>query len=621
MVQCVLDIVIAITGVAMVVYHLIYSQYLLQGPKEHWITHLGFALLLIFLVSMRKPSKFWPIKLVMVLMAICLSVYLWVCYPRLEIYGMLQANHLDLLVGAILIFLCLEATRQSFGLVVPIVAILAIVYMFFGFYLPDGVFHAMPLKSDMILEILTVGFADAGIFGPIIGVSATYIFLFMVFAALVQTSGANEFFNQVGNLVGRKVRSSAAMAAVVTSGLVGSISGQSGPNVMITGSFTIPAMKKLGYKPEQAGAIEAAASTGGPIIPPVMGVAAFLMCGITGIPYSKIIGVAVLPAFLYVFSAGVYVEFQAAKLNITPQTIEVNYRELILRAPLFLCPLSVIIALFVVGYTPMYVSFWACIIILILSLFRKQTRPSLKGLIDGLVHGASIGASIATICAVLGLVLAAITNTGLGVKLPAAIGAFAGKNLILALILTGISSLILGIGMPASAAYILVAVVLAPVLIKMGVNLLAAHLFTFYLANFSYLTPPVALSAVFAAKLAGGNFLRTAFESMKVGIGGFILPFMIVWVEAFTWDFSVPSSAFITLMSCFIIFIGIQASLVGYFVKRIDYKERLILGMSPICLMIYLATRGIMWFVSGIGILIILFLWERRQKKVLDMVR
>jgi len=617
----VLDILIAITGVAMVVYHLIYSQYLLQGPKEHWITHLGLALLLTFLLSMRRRSKFWPIKLVMVLTTICLSFYLWVCYPRLEIYGMLQANYLDLLVGAILIFLCLEATRQSFGLVVPIVGILAIVYMFFASYLPEGLFHAMSLRPDIILEILTVGFADTGIFGPILGVSATYIFLFMVFAALVQTSGANEFFNQVGNLVGRKVRSSAAMAAVVTSGLVGSISGQSGPNVMITGSFTIPAMKKVGYTPEQAGGIEAAASTGGPIIPPVMGVAAFLMCGITGIPYAKIIGVAALPALLYLFSAGIYVEFQAAKMKITPQIIDVNYRELILRAPLFLCPLVAIIVLFVMGYTPLYVSFWACIIILILSLFRKQTRPSLKGLIDGLVNGASIGASIATICAVLGLVVAAVTNTGLGVKLPAAIGALAGGNLLLALILTGISSLILGIGMPASASYILVAVVLAPVLVKMGVNLLAAHLFAFYLANFSYLTPPVALSAVFAAKLAGGNFLKTAFESAKVGIGGFVLPFMIVWVEALVWDFSAPFFAVVSLITCFVTFIGIQASLVGYFLRKINLKERLILGISPICLMIYLATRSIMWFVAGVGILVILFFWERRQKKVLNMTR
>jgi len=613
----ILDIATVITGLTMVVYHLVYSQYLLQGPKENRITHLGLALILVFLVSLRKGGKCWPVKLALLLGALGSYVYLWGCYPRLEIYGMLEANNLDLLVGMVLIILCLEATRQSFGLVVPAVAILAVVYMFFGSYLPEGLFHAMFLKPDVIVEILTVGFADTGIFGPILGVSATYIFLFMVFAALVQTSGATEFFNQLGNMVGRKLRSSAAMAAVVTSGLVGSISGQSGPNVMITGSYTIPAMKKIGYTPEQAGAIEAAASTGGPIIPPIMGIAAFLMCGMTGIPYAKIIGVAALPALLYMLAGALYVEFQAAKMDITPLDIKVNYRELILRSPLFICPLAVIIVLFIMGYTPLYVSFWACITIIIMSLIRKKTRPSLRDLIDGLVNGASIGASIAVICAVLGLLVAVISNTGLGVKLPASLGAIAGGNIIFLLILTGVASLILGIGMPASASYLLVAVVFAPTLVTKGIPILAAHLFVFYLANFSYLTPPVALSAVFAARLSGGNFLKTALESVKVGIGGFVLPFMIVWLGALTWDFSAPFFAATGLIACIVTFIGLQASMVGYFLTKLNLIERFILGVSPVCLVVHLATSSIMWFVAGAGILVIMFLWERRKKKFL----
>jgi TRAP transporter 4TM/12TM fusion protein len=617
--QRILDVVTVITGLTMVVYHLVYSQYLLQGPKEHRITHLGIGLFLVFLLSLRERGKYWPLKLALLLAALGSSVYLWVCYPRLEIYGMLEPNNVDIIVGVILVILCIEATRQSFGLVVPAVATLAIVYMFIGSYLPEGLFHAMSLKPDVIIEILTVGFANAGIFGPILGVSATYIFLFMVFASLVQTSGANEFFNQVGNLVGRKLRSSSAMAAIVTSGLVGSISGQSGPNVMITGSYTIPAMKKIGYTPEQAGAIEAAASTGGPIIPPIMGIAAFLMCGITGIPYSKIIGVAAIPALLYVFAGALYVEFQAAKMDITPHAIKVNYRELILRAPLFICPLLVIIVLFINNYTPMYVSFWACITIIAMSLIRKETRPSLKDLIDGLVKGASIGASIAVICAVLGLVVAVVSNTGLGVKLPAALGTIAGGNIFFLLILTGLASLILGIGMPASASYLLVAVVLAPVLVTRGIPLLAAHLFAFYLANFSYLTPPVALSAVFATRLAGGNFLKTAFESVKVGIGGFVLPFMIVWVGALTWDFSSPYLAIIGLTTCIITFIGLQASIVGYFAFNLNLIERLTLGLSPACFMVYLAASSIIWFVAGAGILVVMFLWTKRKKRALNM--
>jgi TRAP transporter 4TM/12TM fusion protein len=609
----ILDFLIAITGLAMVIYHAVYSQYLLQGPKEHQIAHLGVGLLLLFLLALKKSAKLRVLKILMLLTALAAFIYLRVSYPRLEIYGMLEPTNMDIAVGVVLILLCMEATRQSFGLVVPLVAALAIAYMLFGSYLPNGLFHAMPLKPDVIIQLLTIGFADGGIFGPILGVSATYIFLFMVFAALVQTLGANEFFNQVGNLVGRRVRSGPAMAAVVTSGLVGSISGQSGPNVMITGSYTIPAMKKAGYKPEQAGAIEAAASTGGPIIPPIMGIAAFLMSGMTGIPYYKVIGAAVLPALFYVFACAVYVQLQAAKLNIRPPAISVDYRELILRAPLFICPLLVIIVLFIENYTPMYVSFWACVTMIIMSMVRRQTRPSLKSLMEGLINGASIGASIAAICAVLGLVVAAMSSTGLGVKLPAALGAVAGQNTNLLLVLTGLASLILGIGMPASASYLLVAIVLAPVLVTRGIPLLAAHLFAFYLANFSYLTPPVALSAVFAARLAGGNFLRTAIESAKVGIGGFILPFMIVWVGALTWNFSSTYLTIIGLTTCVIIIVTLQGSMIGYFTVILSTIERLILGASSVCLMIFLATYEITWFVVGVGSGAMVIFWAKRR--------
>jgi len=243
----ILTVVTMIVGLGAVVYHLLYSQYILQGVREHRITHLGLALLIVFLINLRDNKKHWPIKLSLISLTVFSFVYLWICYPRLELYGMLQANNLDLAVGIIVILLTIEATRVSFGLILPLVTVIALAYMYFGSHLPEGLFHAMSLKWDRIIEILTVGFMDTGTFGPILGVSATFIFLFMVFASLVQTSGATEFFNQVGNLIGRRVRASSAMAATITSGLLGSISGQAGPNVMITGSYTIPAMKKLGY--------------------------------------------------------------------------------------------------------------------------------------------------------------------------------------------------------------------------------------------------------------------------------------------------------------------------------------------------------------------------------------
>jgi TRAP transporter 4TM/12TM fusion protein len=605
----VLDAVIIACGVGMVIYHLAYTQYVIQGTVEHWITHLGMALLLVFLSSLRNSGRYWPLNLALVLATVGTFIYLMVCYPRLEVYGMYSANTLDLLIGIVLILLSLESTRQTFGMILPIVGFLTIAYMFLGSCLPAGLFHAMPQKWDVIIETLTVGFADTGIFSNILAISATIIFPFMVFAALVQTLGAGEFFNQFGNLIGRKSRSGPAMAAVISSGLMGSVSGQSGPNVMITGSYTIPAMKKHGYSP--------ALSTAGPLIPPVMSAVAFLISGLTGIPYVKIVSVAVLPALLYVFSCALYVELYARKMNIRSTLMEVDFRELFLRAPLFLCPMGVIVVLFIMDFSPMFIGFWACITVLFLSLLRKKTRPSLKTLADALVKGASIASAIAVSCATLGLLVCAITNSGLGIKLPGAIGNIAGDNLLFVTLLTGVSSLILGIGMPPSASYIIVAVVLAPVLIKLGVPLLSAHLFTFYLAIFSYLTPPVALSALFASRLAGSAFFKTAIQSVRVGIGGFIVPFMVVWVGAFTGDFSEPLFAITGIAACFLTFVALQASSVGHFMARLNLTERALLMLGAVAFLAHLNTRSTIYLVVGIGILGFMFIRQKRRNIVL----
>jgi len=352
-----------------------------------------------------------------------------------------------------------------------------------------------------------------------------------------------------------------------------------------------------------------------------MGVAAFLMSGVTGIPYGKVVGVAAFPALLYIFSCALYVDFQARKLKINPPEIPVDYKELILRAPLFLISLLVITILFMKGYSALYVSFWACITIAFLSLIRKTTRPSFNDFADGVLRGAKWGAAIGVTCATLGLLVAALTNTGLGVKLPAALGRLAGDHTLLLLVLTGFASLALGTGMPASAAYILVAMVLAPLLVAKGIPLLAAHLFCFYLANFSYLTPPVAISSLFASRLAGSGFMRTAFESVKVGIGGFILPFMIVWVGALTWNFANPLFEVTAILGCILAFVGIQACLVGYFLSELHFLERLIVGASPFCLLTYMAVKDIAWFVGGIIILTAVFLWQYRKKRLRIRVR
>ena len=601
-----IDIGVGVIGIIMVIYHLIYSQTYLQGVSEHEIFHLGFALVLIFLMALQKSTKMWPIKVLGVLLSAACFIYLRLSYERLELYGMYGASAMDLLVGFILIILCLEATRQRFGPVLPILAALCILYTFMGHLLP-GALRTLPTTPAVLIERLSIGFSGAGIFGPILRVSAIFMFLFMLFAALVEVCGATEFFNQLGKFIARRFKAGPALAAVLTSGLMGSVTGQAGANVTITGSYTIPAMKAVGYKPYQAGAIEAAASTGGPIIPPVMGIAAFLITAMTGVSYARIIAVAALPALFYIFSCALYVQFQAARLNIIPRVEEVDYRELIYRSPLFLGSLLVIIFLFVIGKTALYVSFWACVTIYVMSLFRRQTRPTLKALTKGLVRGASLGSSIAATCATLGIIVATITGTGLGIKLPVAVASFCGNNLLLLLIMTAVVAIILGIGLPASASYLVVAIVLAPLLVKMGLALLPAHLFAFYFANFSFLTPPVAIAALFGAQLAGAPYMRTGLESVKVGVAGFVLPFMIIWSPAFLGDYSDPFIFITGLIVCILVFIALQAGFVGYMLARLNIFERILAFTAALVLMTFINTKSIFFLTAGIGMFVISF--------------
>ncbi len=380
---------------------------------------------------------------------------------------------------------------------------------------------------------------------------------------------------------------------------------------MITGSFTIPAMKRAGYSPEHAGGIETAASTCGPIVPPVMGIVAFIMVGFTGIPYKDVVAVAILPAILYVFSAALYVTFQAGKLGIQrAATAKVDRRELLISSPIFFGPLIVLTILLLLEYSPMLAAFWGTITLVVICFIRPKTRPSLATFVDGLCRGAEIGSKVAAMCAVLGLVIITVTMTGLGVRLPSAAAAFVGDNLLLLLVLTAAICIILGTGIPTSAAYILVAITCAPMLLKQGVPLLQAHFFVLYAAVFANITPPVAIPAIFAAQIADGNYMKTAFQAAFAGIAGFLLPFMIIFVPSLTFGSSTPLFAATSLIACPLIFLGLQPAIVGYFLKKLDLLQRIIMMLSPAALMLYIFTANLGWFVIGLAILVGFVVWQ-----------
>ena len=609
-----LNWVIVFLSLVMVVYHFVYVRVLILPPNLHANVHLGFGLVLTYLIMIRRNPKWWYLKLVLVLLSLVCILYIHFNY-----HGLLMRLSFntapDLFIGAMLVILCLIGCYQAAGPVLPALAIIFILYAFFGYLIP-GPLQAMQLEPSLIISRLSLSFGISGIFGYLLTISATLIFMFMVFAMLVSATGAVEFFSMIGDWVSQKFRAGPAMAAVFTSALVGSVSGLPGPNVMITGSFTIPAMQKNGYPARHAGGIETAASTCGPIVPPVMGIVAFVMVGFTGIAYKDIVAVAILPALLYIFSMALYVTFQAGRMGIQKsEPAPVDKRKLLLLFPAFFGPLAILTLLLLLGFTPSLAAFWATIILLGISLLNSETRPSFSTLIDGLCRGAEIGSKVACICAVLGLIIITITMTGLGVKLPSAMVSLCGDNLLLLLVFTFLICLILGCGLPTSAAYILVAITCAPILVKQGIPRLEAHYFVLYAAVFANITPPIAIPAIFASQISGGKYMETSIEAAKAGLAGFLLPFLIVFVPSLIFGFSQPVFAVLSLISCPLMLFGFQQSITGYFVKRLDWKERLIILISPVLFMIYIYLQDPLWFVSGFILMCLFIAWQLNLRK------
>lgn len=614
-----LDVVVGVVAAAMVLYHMLFAQYLLWSPKLHMNAHLGFSLVLAYLLGMQSKHKRWPLTLGLALLSIAPILYVHIFYDQLELRAEFNTP-IDLAMGLILMILCLEATRREYGLLLPVMAVLSVMYMIFGPYLPRP-FTTVPVSWEQAISRSSIGIS--GIYGIVLSVSANYIFLFMYFAALIQVTGAVDFFLEIGKFAGRRFRAGPAVSAVVASGLFGAICGQTGANAMVTGSFTVPLMKKVGYTPEQAGGIEAAASTAGPLVPPVMGVAAFVMSGYTGIPYFKICAAAALPAVLYVVCCGSYVVFQGEKMQVTPLHEKGNARLFLARLPLFLIPLLVIVVLLIKGYTLPFIGFWACISLLVISLFNKNTRPSLRGLVSGFTAGARMGSQIGAMAGTLGIIITGLTVSGLVIKLPGLITGICGDNLLLALTLIGAISVVLGMGVPSVVVYMLVGIICAPVLVKMGVSLLQSHLAIFFFSTYSFITPPVAIAVLFASQLAGSDYVKTGIEACKVAFAAFFLPFLIVYTPALVLNFSNPLVSVLGMIGSFAMLVGLTVGFVGFYLTELNLFERIVaFGFSGI-LFVYFSfyQQNAVLFALGIATLAALTVWQWRRKRLHAMMK
>ncbi|MEQ8692721.1 MAG: TRAP transporter fused permease subunit, partial [Pseudomonadales bacterium] len=433
---------------------------------------------------------------------------------------------LDVAAGAILVIATLELARRSVGPVMMLVGLVFLAYSAFGYLLPDAL-ATRGFSFERILRFQV--FTQAGLFGAPLGIAAGAVFSFVLFGAFLQSTGAGKFLIDLSFAAAGRFRGGPAKASVLASAAMGSISGSAIANTVTTGSLTIPMMKQLGYKPTQAAGIEAAASTGGQIMPPIMGAGAFVMAEFTKTPYGDIVWMALVPAMLYFGSVLLYVHLFAVKAGLKGMQDTIPARLVLEQGVHFLLPLVLITVLLLGNYSPVLVGVSGCAAVVVASLLRAHTRVNFRAIGHALEQGARLAVPISVACAVAGLVVGTIGQTGIGLQFTESVVALSGGQLWLALLLVAFAALILGMGLPATAAYIVLSVMTGPALQELGLALITAHMIIFWLSQTSNVTPPVALAAFAGAGVAGAPPMRSAVEAFKLAGGLFLIPLMMAY--------------------------------------------------------------------------------------------
>lgn len=497
-----------------------------------------------------------------------------------------QTTKIDTIFAIMALIVVLEATRRVVGWALVSVPLLLIVYSIYGGHLSGILAH----RGYSFARLVTYFYRTTqGIFGIPTSVAATYVIIFVTFGTFLQKFGAGDLFTELAYVITRKTKGGAAKSAVVASSLFGTFSGSSTGNVVTTGTFTIPLMKKAGYEPKFAAAVEAVSSCGGMLMPPVMGSAAFLMAEVTGIPYKQIAIAAFLPAILYYIAVFTTIDFRTRKLGIGEDHENDENNKGLDKSRLYLfIPLLLLIYFLLKGVTPTKAAIQATISIVIISLIFRRGRTLKEILlltIDSIISGVKRIIPVAAACFCAGLIVGVIALTGLGSKITSILLTVSGGNLFPTLVMTALVTLILSTGLPTSAVYIVVAVLLAPALVRLGVPLLSAHLFIFYYGMLSSLTPPVALGSYAAASISGSNPNSTAIAGFKLASSGFLIPFAFVYNPAFLMMGSLREIVFSAIIGIIIV-ISITSFFEAYLISHCSLWERLILIIVPFMLLI-----------------------------------
>lgn len=537
--------------------------------------HLSFALGIVFLTKpFRKEGRVGAADYALAALAMGIALlYLWewnFLNERIRDVDEVPARYIWL--GLVYILLTVEASRRYLGWGVTSVAVAALAYNFLGHLIPGALGHRfIELPSFIEFQILSI----EGLLGVPLGVSVEVVFYFVLFSAALEVSGGGRMFIDLAIRLTGAFRGGPAKAAIVSSSLMGTISGSATANVVGTGVFTIPLMKRLGFAPHYAGAVEAVASTGGQLMPPIMGAGAFILADMTGTPYLRVAGAAAIPAVIYYVSLFFMVDLEAKKLNLRGLSREEmpELRSILMERGLLLLPIVLLVGYMVAGFTLMWSATSAAIGVVALSWARRATRMGAEKILEALEKAGRMTVAVAVPCAIAGVVVGVVDDTGLGLKFSGLIVSISGGMILPALGLTLLGCIIMGMGMPTAAAYIMAGTLLGPALSKLGLPVLAAHMFIYYFAILSMLTPPVALSAYVASGVAESDLNATGWKAFQLSLAGFLVPLAFVYNPSMLFIGALGETLWVTA-TCAIGVAALAAAITGHVSLPLSGRER-----------------------------------------------
>lgn len=599
---------ITIVSILMAIFHIYTALFGVLTALWQRSIHLCFGMLITFLLKSKDSSNKVKksLNILLAMMALATVVFFIVDFDGI-VQRFSQPNTSDMIIGTILILLTLEFARRNVGNILPGIAIVFLLYAMFGSYLPGILWHR---GYDLQRIITQVSLSTEGIFGVSLGVSANFIFIFVLFGSILSVTDIGKFYIDLAIKGVGKTPGGPAKAAVVSSSLFGSISGSAVANVAGTGCITIPLMKSTGYSKEFSGAVEAVASTGGQIMPPMMGAAAFIMAEILGIPYYKVAIGAAIPAVIYYGSVFAMVHFRARRIGLTgiDTSSLPSIKEMLKTKGILLTPLILLIVLLVgVQMSAMKASVYTVLVTLAIAVVFCGMRT--KELIDAFEDAAKTSVIVISSTACAGIIVAMINLTGIGLKFSNIMISLAGGNIFVILVLLMLASLLMGMGLPTTPSYLILAVLGAPALIRLGVEPLAAHMFVFYFGCISMITPPVALAVYAATSIAESDFWKTSFEAVKLGITAFIVPYMFVYNPSLL-AIGKPITILTTAITAIIGAVILGAGISGWLLVRADIKERILLIISGLFL---IDPRFITNLLGLLGLVLVLIFHRKRK--------